>query len=56
VIQFLGVKWQDGCHQILTEVIIKITPMSPLATGQVIAQVAGPYQLSEDFSSLQWWA
>lgn len=23
-IQFLGVKWQDGCRQIPTEVIIKI--------------------------------
>ncbi|RMC04237.1 hypothetical protein DUI87_19056 [Hirundo rustica rustica] len=28
-IQFLGVKWQDGCHQIPTEVINKITTMSP---------------------------
>ncbi|RMB93748.1 hypothetical protein DUI87_29820 [Hirundo rustica rustica] len=29
-IQFLGVKWQDGQHQIPTEVINKITVMSPL--------------------------
>ncbi|RMC04188.1 hypothetical protein DUI87_19007 [Hirundo rustica rustica] len=28
-IQFLGVKWQDGHHQIPTEVINKITAMSP---------------------------
>ncbi|KAF4801728.1 hypothetical protein TURU_031956 [Turdus rufiventris] len=28
-IQFLGVKWQDGWHQISTEVINKITVMSP---------------------------
>ncbi|RMC12041.1 hypothetical protein DUI87_11174 [Hirundo rustica rustica] len=28
-IQFLGVKWQDGQHQIPTEVINKITAMSP---------------------------
>ncbi|RMC19773.1 hypothetical protein DUI87_03337 [Hirundo rustica rustica] len=28
-IQFLGVKWQDGRHQIPTEVINKITAMSP---------------------------
>ncbi|KFO63346.1 hypothetical protein N302_01065, partial [Corvus brachyrhynchos] len=28
-IQFLGVKWQDGRRQILTEVINKITAMSP---------------------------
>ncbi|RMC20631.1 hypothetical protein DUI87_01483 [Hirundo rustica rustica] len=28
-IQFLGVKWQDGRHQIPTEVINKITVMSP---------------------------
>ncbi|RMC21641.1 hypothetical protein DUI87_02508 [Hirundo rustica rustica] len=28
-IQFLGVKWQDGWHQIPTEVINKITAMSP---------------------------
>ncbi|RMC18992.1 hypothetical protein DUI87_03591 [Hirundo rustica rustica] len=28
-IQFLGVRWQDGCHQIPTEVINKITAMSP---------------------------
>ncbi|RMC21803.1 hypothetical protein DUI87_02672 [Hirundo rustica rustica] len=28
-IQFLGVKWQDGQHQIPTEVINKITEMSP---------------------------
>ncbi|KQL59863.1 hypothetical protein AAES_15613 [Amazona aestiva] len=29
LIQFLGIKWQDGCHQILTVVINKITAMSP---------------------------
>ncbi|RMC21961.1 hypothetical protein DUI87_02832 [Hirundo rustica rustica] len=29
-IQFLGVKWQDGRHQIPTEVVNKITAMSPL--------------------------
>ncbi|NXM68002.1 POL2 protein, partial [Serilophus lunatus] len=29
-VQFLGVKRQDGCHQIPTEVINKITSMSPL--------------------------
>ncbi|KAJ7412097.1 hypothetical protein BTVI_47496 [Pitangus sulphuratus] len=28
-IQFLGVKWQDGYHQIPTEVIDKITAMAP---------------------------
>ncbi|KAJ7415615.1 hypothetical protein BTVI_37791 [Pitangus sulphuratus] len=28
-IQFLGVKWQDGHHQIPTEVINKITEMAP---------------------------
>ncbi|RMC18957.1 hypothetical protein DUI87_03556 [Hirundo rustica rustica] len=28
-IQFLGVKWQDGCRQTPTEVINKITAMSP---------------------------
>ncbi|RMC18051.1 hypothetical protein DUI87_04929 [Hirundo rustica rustica] len=28
-IQFLGVKWHDGRHQIPTEVINKITAMSP---------------------------
>ncbi|RMB92824.1 hypothetical protein DUI87_30718 [Hirundo rustica rustica] len=28
-IQFLGIKWQDGRRQILTEVINKITAMSP---------------------------
>ncbi|TRZ05936.1 hypothetical protein HGM15179_021171 [Zosterops borbonicus] len=31
-IQFLGVKWQDGQHQIPTEVIHKIIMMSPLTT------------------------
>ncbi|KQK77706.1 hypothetical protein AAES_122450 [Amazona aestiva] len=30
-IQFLGIKWQDGCCQILTDVINKITAMSPPA-------------------------
>ena len=30
--QFLGVKWQDGCRQIPTEVINKITVMSPPAS------------------------
>lgn len=29
-IQFLGVKWQDGCQQILADVINKITAMSSL--------------------------
>ncbi|KAK4826081.1 hypothetical protein QYF61_005040 [Mycteria americana] len=28
-IQFLGIKWQDGCCQILMDVINKITAMSP---------------------------
>ncbi|NWS45137.1 POL2 protein, partial [Probosciger aterrimus] len=28
-IQFLGIKWQDGCCQIPTDVISKITAMSP---------------------------
>ncbi|GAB0208628.1 macrophage immunometabolism regulator [Grus japonensis] len=28
-IQFLGIKWQDGCHQIPMDVINKITAMSP---------------------------
>ncbi|KAK4816448.1 hypothetical protein QYF61_017176 [Mycteria americana] len=28
-IQFLGIKWQHGCHQIPVEVINKITAMSP---------------------------
>ncbi|RMC03396.1 hypothetical protein DUI87_20593 [Hirundo rustica rustica] len=31
-IQFLGVKWQDGWRQIPTEVINKITVMSPLTS------------------------
>ncbi|RMC20356.1 hypothetical protein DUI87_01205 [Hirundo rustica rustica] len=31
-IQFLGVKWQDGRRQIPTEVINKITTMSPLTS------------------------
>ncbi|RMC07041.1 hypothetical protein DUI87_16494 [Hirundo rustica rustica] len=31
-IQFLGVKWQDGRHQIPTEVINNITTMSPLTS------------------------
>ncbi|KAJ7425338.1 hypothetical protein BTVI_03202 [Pitangus sulphuratus] len=31
-IQFLGVKWQDGRRQILTEVIDKITAMAPLTS------------------------
>ncbi|NWW23522.1 POL3 protein, partial [Falcunculus frontatus] len=30
-IQFLGMKWQDGWHQIPTKVITKITAMSPPA-------------------------
>ncbi|GAB0183257.1 macrophage immunometabolism regulator [Grus japonensis] len=29
-IQFLGLKWQDGCRQISMDVINKITAMSPL--------------------------
>ncbi|KFV43098.1 hypothetical protein N328_07087, partial [Gavia stellata] len=29
-IQFLGIKWQDGCHHIPIDVINKITAMSPL--------------------------
>ncbi|KAK4826273.1 hypothetical protein QYF61_006720 [Mycteria americana] len=28
-IQFLGIKWEDGCHQIPMDVINKITAMSP---------------------------
>ncbi|GAB0210041.1 hypothetical protein GRJ2_003469900 [Grus japonensis] len=28
-IQFLGIKWQDGCHQIPMDVINKIAAMSP---------------------------
>ncbi|KFQ41076.1 hypothetical protein N333_00462, partial [Nestor notabilis] len=27
--QFWGIKWQDGCHKIPTDVINKITAMSP---------------------------
>ncbi|RMC05628.1 hypothetical protein DUI87_17713 [Hirundo rustica rustica] len=35
-IQFLGVKWQDELHQIPTNVINKITAMSPLTNNKEI--------------------
>jgi len=28
-IQFLGIKWQNECREIPTDVVNKITPMSP---------------------------
>jgi len=35
-IQFLGIKWQDGCHQIPVDVINKIA-----ATGRTINFILG---------------
>ncbi|TRZ19874.1 hypothetical protein HGM15179_007242 [Zosterops borbonicus] len=40
-IQFLGVKWQDGWHQIPTEVINKITVMSPLTSKKEAQAILG---------------
>ncbi|TRZ07339.1 hypothetical protein HGM15179_019771 [Zosterops borbonicus] len=40
-IQFLGVKWQDGWHQIPTDVINRITAMSPPTNKKETKAVLG---------------
>jgi len=47
-IKFLGFKWQDGCHQILIEVINKVTAMSPPTNKketQVLLGVVGFWRM-----------
>ncbi|RMC03493.1 hypothetical protein DUI87_20692 [Hirundo rustica rustica] len=56
-IQFLGVKWQDGQHQIPNKVINKITAMSPLTSKKETQAFLGTItvQLALDIAEQEKW-
>ncbi|KAK4819771.1 hypothetical protein QYF61_011371 [Mycteria americana] len=60
-IQFLGIKWQDGCHQIPMDVINKITHMSPPTSKKEtqaflgISLIVSPlYQVTGKKNNFKW--
>jgi len=54
-IQFLGMKWQDGCHHIPMDVVDRITAMSPPTNKketQSFPDVVGFWRMHVSNSSL----